>query len=192
MSEWNRKGEECDCGSTTEHKRSPGCTSPAEALIYERGGYMAWCAEHGSECARDQSNCRPGPQPKCSRCGGHCTSDATCRPTPKHEGPCAHGVPCSTPAALLGEARAHLRRAIELLEKAGANDSADRARDIANQTEVREARRPPTHPPCPRHGAWCSFNHPAVCWQCDAPLGNTEACLTCAAKRREDTAPEVG
>lgn len=30
MSEWNKNGEECDCGSTTEHKRSPGCTSPAD------------------------------------------------------------------------------------------------------------------------------------------------------------------
>jgi hypothetical protein len=32
----------------------------------------------------------------------------------------------------------------------------------------------------------CRLAAPASCWQCEAPLGTTEACLTCAAKRRED------
>jgi hypothetical protein len=29
---------------------------------------------------------------------------------------------------------------------------------------------------------------PPSCWQCEEPLGTTEACLTCAAKRAEDRA----
>lgn len=249
MSEWNKKGEECDCGSTTEHKRSPGCTVPETSAIYERGGYAATVDEVSRKWEAKVS------ASFASRPGGPVVGLAAILPERIED-----RYPTPTPAAMLGEARALIVQAQRLIEKAGEYDrhiiatmnelyeyideakahhsamreaeaarlrqpstveaklkpasnsdaereawravvgaQLDRHRDIRETCErrvVEVAERPPEGM-CTPHRMFlcptCHANQPKAatanaCWQCEAPLGTTENCLMCEAKRAEDRA----
>lgn len=192
--------------------------SPAEARIYERGGYMA-IDSRGIEAVRRSL---PGlgfdaiTDAVSRKWEAEVSATFASRPSGPIVGLAATLTP-PTPAAMLGEAlideaarRADaprqegyiqgIARCMGVVAEYGgdmvpASDIYERLGYLKREAEART----PSHPPCPRHGAWCSGNHtekppaprslvdpvPNSCWQCDASLGATEACLTCAAKRRE-------
>lgn len=79
----------------------------------------------------------------------------------------------------------------------------DRHRDILETCErrVSEVAERPPEGMCTSHRMFlCPTCHanppkasaPAACWQCEAPLGTTEKCLMCEAKRAEDKAKALG
>jgi hypothetical protein len=87
---------------------------------------------------------------------------------------------------MLGEAVDLLARAERLLSDAGQRDWAGAAchmRLTIERSLAPIAKRETEALEVPR----TSLNAlpPDACWQCDAPLGTTEECMTCAAKRRE-------
>jgi hypothetical protein len=101
---------------------------------------------------------------------------------------CTPGLHPPTPAAMLGEALVHVTATTRLIERAcGVDPLAGRVRKslddafallLALRSEA-EARG------CDN----CEGVQPESCWQCAAPLGTTEDCMTCAAKRNEDGKP---
>ena len=83
---------------------------------------------------------------------------------------CRPSAPTSS-AAILGEAleRARVvREAFDMLPLEAKVVAVEAGAEHWRKAEAREGKMP------------------ASCWQCGAPLGTSEACLTCAAKRCED------
>lgn len=142
--------------STHPVECEPRGTVGAEAIIYERGGYIALDS-------RGHYADRPGPS-------GKPHTLRRCAHIP--EGFVGLCMQCRPPAP--SSAAAMLNAALDMLWRIADGHffgTSDEIRAFVARTkrdaEAREGKMP------------------ASCWQCDAPLGTTEACLTCAAKRRE-------
>jgi hypothetical protein len=110
------------------------------------------------------------------------------------------GVP-PTPAAMLGERHEGyvqgIARSMSILAEYGsdmvrASDLYERLDYLKREAGAREGRTiADMLTPDNRLSVQSTMGEPS-CWQCEKPLGSTEACLTCSAKQAEDAARARG
>lgn len=80
MSEWNKQGEKCACGSSTAHERIPGCTLPAgTAASTVSASHAKWSCG----CTEDVSHCGSAECKRTKRV--RATYDASTDPVPRLE-----------------------------------------------------------------------------------------------------------
>lgn len=185
MSKCSDEGCVLPAGHLGMHLGNPVADEPSEAVaIFERGGYVA-IDSRGIEAVRRSL---PG-------LGFDAVADAVSR---KWEAEVSASfdsrpsvpmtgldvmLPPLSPAAMLGEAAELIMRASALIMAAKGRTARCQGLFARAGGFLEDARE--TVAELQSDAASTGWGEPNACWQCDAPLGTTEACLTCAAKRRE-------